>query len=101
MAGKPKPLEGCRYPLDRGGHAELIALEGDRGTVRSPIASAPGSRLAMKVNGRTLRLKVHRCVREGERFTIVGRFIDLARDLRLRMLRALETAEASTPPGGP
>lgn len=75
--------------LQDGRTAELVALEGDRGTVRSPMASAPGSRLAMQIDGRTLRLKVHRCVREGEAFTIAGRFIDLTRDLRERLMTAL------------
>lgn len=80
--------------LQDGRTAELVALDGDRGTVRSPMASAPGSRLAMQVDGRTLRLKVHRCVREDEQFTIAGRFIDLTRDLRERLMSALAEPEA-------
>ncbi len=75
--------------LAKGGQAELVKLEDDRGTVKSPMASAPGSRLAMIVNGRTLRLKVHRCVRDGDHFTIAGRFIDLTRDLRDTLLARL------------
>lgn len=75
--------------LEKGGAARLVQLDGDRATVESPMASAPGSRLGMKVDGRTLRLKVHRCVREGEVFTISGRFIDLTRDLRARLTSEL------------
>ncbi|MEZ4446836.1 MAG: hypothetical protein R3B72_47595 [Polyangiaceae bacterium] len=71
------PLE-----LVKGGAAELVQLDGDRGTIASDIPSAPGSRLETRIDGRSLRLKVHRCVKEGERFTIEGRFIDLTRDLR-------------------
>lgn len=74
--------------LEKGGTCKLVAIEGDRATVSSPIASAPGSRFAMRVDGRSLRLKVHRCVREDERFTISGRFIDLTRDLRERLAQA-------------
>jgi hypothetical protein len=76
--------------LEKGDMAELIALEGDKGTIRSPMASAPGSRLGMKVDGRMLRLKVHRCVRDGDVFTIAGRFIDLTRDLRERLAAEIE-----------
>ena len=80
--------------LQKGGQAILLALEGDRGTLRSATASAPGSRLAILVDGRTLRMKVHRCVREGEQFVVAGRFIDLTRDLRDRLTHALDESLA-------
>ena len=92
-------------PLENEGTCTLVALEGDRATVTSPKASAPGSRFGMRVDGRMLRLKVHRCVREGERFTIVGRFIDLTRDLRTRLTNGLgkknEAPGEISPPGDP
>lgn len=69
--------------LTRGGRAEVVAIDGDRVRIASDIASAPGSRLEGALeNGQTLRLKVHRCVRSGERFDIEGRCIDLTRGLR-------------------
>ncbi len=83
--------------LERGGAAELCRLEGDRATVQCGGAAAPGSRLAFRVAGRTLRLKVHRCVREGERFTIDGRFIDLTRDLRDRLAAGLAAGSPAAP----
>jgi hypothetical protein len=67
------------------GHAgpvELLELEGERARLLVPVAAAPGSRLGLSLDGRALRLKVHRCAREGERFVLEGRFIDLPRDLR-------------------
>ena len=78
--------------LTRGGRAEVVAIEGDRLEVASDIASAPGSRLQGALeNGQTLRLKVHRCVRNGERFDIEGRCIDLTRGLREWLIQRVST----------
>jgi hypothetical protein len=77
--------------LTRGGQARLTGLDGDRGTLDSDTAAAPGSRLSgVLPGGRSICLKVHRCVRVGERFVVEGRFIDLTREMRLRLAASLE-----------
>jgi hypothetical protein len=80
------------------GAVELLALEGDRARLALPLAAAPGSRVPLAIDGRGVRLKIHRCVREGERYVVEGRFIDLPRDLRAALERASADREgASTP----
>jgi hypothetical protein len=72
--------------LQRGGDANIVKLDGELVTIDSSVASAPGSRLDGSTDdGRSVRLKVYRCVRQGERFAIEGRFIDLTRELRLSL----------------
>jgi hypothetical protein len=73
--------------FDKGGEADVLALAGERITLRSTIASPPGSPLTgtlhASVNAHTpIRIKVHGCRREGDGFRIEGRIIDLSRDLR-------------------
>ena len=78
--------------LKSGGRARLVKLQGDRGTLDSDTAAAPGSRLAGVIaGGRSLCLKVHRCVKVDERFVVEGRFIDLTRELRLQLAASLES----------
>ncbi len=67
------------FALRPDGDARLLRLDGELAALDASRASAPGSRLECVRAGRTWRLKVHRCVRNGERFTIEGRFIDLTR----------------------
>jgi len=69
---------------DKGGEANVVAIEGERITLQSTISSPPGSPLVGNlVNvGAPIRIKVHGCRREGEGFRIEGRVIDLTRDLR-------------------
>ena len=69
--------------LTSGPVAELTALVGDRVSLQSPQAAAPGSRLDGVVLGsRRLRIKVHRCLRSGDSYAIEGRLFDLTRELR-------------------
>ncbi len=78
--------------LQSGGCASLTRLEGDRGTLDSDTAAAPGSRVAGTIDGgRNLCLKVHRCIRDGDRFVIEGRFIDLTREMRRYLAASLES----------
>jgi hypothetical protein len=83
--------------LEKGGEATLVTIDDDRATLSSPTAAAPGSRLGLLVGGRTIRLKVHRCVREGDRFTVAGRFIDLTRDLRDQLANGIAATPADDP----
>lgn len=73
------------------GDARLLRLDGEVAALDASRASAPGSRLECSLDGRTLRLKVHRCVRDGDRFTIEGRFIDLTRSDRERLAARLSS----------
>jgi hypothetical protein len=74
-----------------GGEAEVTALDGDRISVLSTIASAPGSRPQGTVaSGAALRLKVARCRRQGERFLIDGRLLDATRETRAELARLVE-----------
>ena len=73
--------------FDKGGEADVVALEGERITLRSTVSSPPGSPLAGRLReganaGVPLRVKVHGCRREGDLFRIEGRVIDLSRELR-------------------
>jgi hypothetical protein len=74
-----------------GGEAEVTALDGDRISVLSTIASAPGSRPQGTVaSGAALRLKVARCRRQGDRFLIDGRLLDATRETRAELARLVE-----------
>ena len=80
----------------QGGEARLIALSDDRVNLVSTISSAPGSRIEARLaSGCSVRVKVHRCKREGDAFAIEGRLIDATRDVRAELLRALGTTNAS------
>lgn len=72
--------------LDDGVRGTLMAIDGERVSLWSERAAAPGMRLgATLADGAILRIKVHRSVRAGERFVIDGRALDLTRDLRERL----------------
>ncbi len=73
--------------FDKGGEANVVALEGERISLLSTVASPPGSPLVGKLHegvnaGASVRIKVHGCRREGDGFRIEGRVIDMTRDLR-------------------
>ncbi|APR80495.1 Hypothetical protein A7982_05842 [Minicystis rosea] len=73
----------------KGGEADVTALDGDRISVLSTIPSAPGSRPdgALAGSGAAVRIKVARCRREGDRFLIEGRLIDVTRETRAELSR--------------
>jgi hypothetical protein len=83
-----------RFP--NGGEADLVALDGDRVTLRSTVASAPGSPLSGSLEaGSLVRVKVHRCKRQGEGFLIEGRLVDATRKLREELAALVGSASAS------
>jgi hypothetical protein len=76
----------------QGGEARLVALADDRVNLVSTISSAPGSRIEARLaSGCSVRVKIHRCKRDGEAFAIEGRLIDATRDVRAELLRLLGT----------
>jgi len=85
-----KPAAVVVVAWSKGGTAQLKRLDGERATLSSTIASAPGSRLDGTIDGgHHLRIKVHRCVRRGDGFDVDGRVIDLRRDLRTLLVDRL------------
>jgi hypothetical protein len=79
--------------LHKGGEADLVVLDADRVTLRATVASAPGSPLAGTLeSGSPVRVKVHRCRRESDRFLIEGRLVDATRGLREELATLLAAA---------
>ncbi len=76
----------------KGGDANLVTLDDDRVTLDSSLSSPPGSLVdGALATGEAIRVKVRGCKREGERFRIEGRVIDLSRDLRAKLAALLQT----------
>jgi hypothetical protein len=73
----------------RGGAAMLTVLAGERITLVSTVPLAPGSSPegALLSGAGTLRVKVSRCRRQGDRFLIEGRLLDGARDVHAALVR--------------
>jgi hypothetical protein len=76
----------------KGGTGTVVRLEQDRIDLRSTLSSAPGSRLdgTLASGGGALRVKVARCRRIAEGFTIEGRLIDTTREVRAELARLVE-----------
>ena len=75
----------------KGGDATFVALDDDRVTLDSSLSSPPGSLVdGTLATGEPIRVKVRGCKREGERFRIDGRVIDLSRDLRAKLTALLQ-----------
>lgn len=67
----------------KGGEAAVLKADDDRATVRSTVASAPGSRIEGALpSGSALRLKVARCRADGAAFVIEGKLLDATRAVR-------------------
>jgi hypothetical protein len=91
--------EMAQILLQKGGEADLAALDGDRVSLRSTVASAPGSPLAGTLtSGSTVRVKVHRCRREGDGFLIEGRLVDATRLFREELAALLPSASQRSKP---
>lgn len=82
------PLE-----LASGKRARLMALDGERVSLLSEEAFAPGARVEASGRGLRLRFKVHRCVRGDDGFAIEGRPIDLTRVNREALAAALASSK--------
>lgn len=75
---------------EKGGHAEVRAIEGDAITLRSTTSAPPGARLVstLLAGGESVpvKLKSHGTHREPDgTFTFKGRLIDVTRDVRERL----------------
>jgi len=77
------------------GTANIVALDGDRVSLLATRAAAPGCPLAGNLHDETLvRVKVHRCRKQGERFLIEGRLVDATRQLRERLGTIVSTIQS-------
>ncbi len=86
MAAEPATIR-----LEPTGEARLERLVGDRLDLRASRPVAPGTRLQGQLgDGRELRLKVLRCVRQGDEFAIQARLFDASRGLRRALEKMLE-----------
>jgi hypothetical protein len=82
-----------RLPND--GVANIVAIDGERVSLLATRASAPGCPLAGNLTDETVvRVKVHRCRKQGERFLIEGRLIDATRQLRERLGTLVATIQS-------
>lgn len=74
--------------LSGGGRARIESSDGERVTLTSNVAAPPGSTLRGAVAGEPARfsVKVRSCRRDGALFRIEGRFVNLARGDRERVL---------------
>jgi len=84
-----------RFP--NGGQADLVTLEADRVSLRSTVASAPGTPLAGNLEtGEVVRVKVHRCRKQDASFLIEGRLVDATRKLRDELAALIAAAKTSS-----
>lgn len=68
-----------------GKRAEVVTVEGERITLRSEAAYAPGAPVTGALEGhaeQSITVKVHGCRREGDAFVITGRLVNLTRAVR-------------------
>jgi hypothetical protein len=72
----------------KGGEAVIDAMNGDHVTLSSTTSAPPGATVEGALEGGTpIRVKVRGCKRDGDRFVIEGRVIDLSRELRERLVK--------------
>jgi hypothetical protein len=70
----------------KGGEGEIAAIDGERVTLLATTSAPPGAYVDVTLNdGTPLRIKVRGCRRDGERFRIDGRILDLAKATRDRL----------------
>lgn len=78
-----------RLRFAKDGEAELVGLDGERVTLLAAEAAPPGAYVDCELaptdehpHGAAFRIKVRACKREGERFRVDGRVLDLSKALR-------------------
>lgn len=86
-----------KIDLEGGGELAIERFDGERAQGTASRALPPGSRPDGSIEGRRVRLKVERCTRDGDRFRVRARLIDLERDLRERILAATSQPEEPSP----
>lgn len=83
----------------KGGHAEIVGLDGETITVRSTTSAPPGARLesAFVADPQvSLKLKSYGTHKESDgSFTLKGRLIDATREVRERLVGLVQAAGAA------
>lgn len=69
-----------------GGRAELVETDGERVVLEATRAAPPGSRLDATLDGVDYSIKVRACKKSGATFRIEGRWVNLSRGQRERVL---------------
>lgn len=78
----------------KGGQAEIVKLEGDAIVLRSTTSAPPGARLEATFDGQIVKIKSHGSHKEEDgSFTLKGRLLDAARDLRKKLTDSLRPPE--------
>jgi len=98
MSGDPLAQPGApavHLSWSKGGHAEVVRVEGDAIVLRSTTSAPPGARLEAKLASdppAPVKIKSHGTHREEDgSFTLKGRLIDATRDLRDRLATLAST----------
>ena len=74
--------------LDGGGRASIDRTDGDRVSLVATRAFPPGSTLEGSLSdGSRLRVKVRGSKQSADGFAVEGRFVNLSRDLREKLVR--------------
>lgn len=69
-----------------GGVARIEQSDGERVVLLSDVAAPPGSTLEGALDGDTYQVKVRSCRLQGAQFRIDGRFVNLSRAQRQRIV---------------
>lgn len=80
----------------KGGHAEIVSLEGEQIVLRSTTSAPPGARLdaTLASSGEAVKIKSHGTHKESDgSFTLRGRLLDARRELRERIASLLAPRE--------
>ena len=86
----------------KGGRASVVALRDDAITLRSTVASPPGSRIDGLAGATPLRVKVHGCKRQADgAFVIDGRAIDFTRATRAAVAALVPGVSTEAAGGAP
>ncbi|HVH43578.1 MAG TPA: hypothetical protein VM925_14585 [Labilithrix sp.] len=89
MSGDLAPSPAPHLAWAKGGHAEVVRVEGDAIVLRSTTSAPPGARLesTLTIEPRSVvKLKSHGTHKESDgTFTLKGRLIDATRELRDRL----------------
>jgi hypothetical protein len=68
---------------EKGGHAEVLKVEGDAIVLRSSTSAPPGARLSATFGAVTVKIKSHGTRKEADgTFRLEGRLIDATKDVR-------------------
>jgi hypothetical protein len=69
-----------------GGRAELVETDGERVVIDATRAAPPGSTLEASLDGVRYSIKVRACKKQSAAFRIEGRWVNLSRAQRDRLL---------------